>query len=377
MRCDWAGAPRRSARSALAALAAPIPLAALCGLLIAACGSTSGLPGPDAGADAALPADGAADANVTQDGALSLDAHLSDAAADAAPDAAPDAGSVEPYGPYQVDGPHAVSTGRESLSTGGGTVEVNLWVPSTAGPHPVVVLAPGYLQPAAAYAPYGRRLASHGMVVVIRDDPGAFTATTDVAADIVSTVTTGLPAANADSQSLLFGQVDLSRVGLAGHSRGGKATLLAAEGGLDGLVLGWFGLDPVDSAVLSGGAMARDHIGELAIPLAFLGAEVSSTCSPPADNFAVLYDLATSPALLLTGLGAGHTQLEDPAACFSCAGCTPQGTADGAVVLAYAVRYLTAFFARELAGDLSVGANLDGAGAALDLAAGLIARDLK
>ena len=48
------------------------------------------------------------------------------------------------------------------------------------------------------------------------------------------------------------------------------------------------------------------------------------------------------------------------------------GTANQQVVLRYAVRYLTAFFARELLGDASVGKTFQGAGATADEAAGLV-----
>jgi len=40
--------------------------------------------------------------------------------------------------------------------------------------------------------------------------------------------------------------------------------------------------------------------------------------------------------------------------------------------VAYSVRYLTAFFARELLADVSVGGAFEGAGAAADVNAGLI-----
>ena len=49
-----------------------------------------------------------------------------------------------------------------------------------------------------------------------------------------------------------------------------------------------------------------------------------------------------------------------------------QGSADGAAVLRYSTRYLTAFFARELLGDARVGPLVDGAGRAGDEAAGLV-----
>jgi hypothetical protein len=46
--------------------------------------------------------------------------------------------------------------------------------------------------------------------------------------------------------------------------------------------------------------------------------------------------------------------------------------ANSKAVLDLAVRYLTAFFARELLGDSSVGAQFQGAGAPADEAAGVI-----
>jgi hypothetical protein len=225
-------------------------------------------------------------------------------------------------------------------------------------------------QVAVAYAPYGKRLASWGFVVLSRDDPGFLVQTPAESADIVYTIVTWLPARNADMQSPLFGKVDTTRVGLAGHSRGGQATLVAAETGLKGKLKGWFGLDPVDSNVSN--AQARTTIGTIGIPTTFLGATVASSCSPIADNYEVLYTAASTPAVKITGVGAGHTQFEDPATCVACNLCSPQGSADGMVVLAYSVRYLTAFFARELQGDVSVGAAFEGAGAPADVKVGRV-----
>jgi hypothetical protein len=99
---------------------------------------------------------------------------------------------------------------------------------------------------------------------------------------------------------------------------------------------------------------------------------VTSSCSPADTNAAMLYDLAPSPSVLITGLGAGHTQVQDEGECVGCSACSPYGTADGDVVLAYAVRYLTAFFARELLDDDVVGAAFQGAGGPADVADGLV-----
>ena len=289
-------------------------------------------------------------------------------------DAGPGSDDAGPgsLGPYAADGPAAVQELARDVEVSSGSFELEVYLPSTSGPRPVVVLAPGLLQHAAAYAPYGRRLASHGMLVLVRDDPGIFTNTPEVTDGIVETVTEWLPAEDANSGSPLYGRVDLSRVGLAGHSRGGKASLLAAEGGLHEVALGWFGLDPVDSSTLADGALARDELPGIGMPTAFLGAEVSSSCSPAADTYEVLFAVAPAPSVKIEGVGAGHTQLQSQDDCVGCAACTPDGDADDDVVLSYAVRYLTAFFARELQDDTAVGATLQGAGSALDVANGRV-----
>lgn len=274
---------------------------------------------------------------------------------------------------YDADGSVTYSTSTATVTGGAhGSFDVTLYVPNSAGAHPVVDLSPGLQQPASAYAPYGKRLASWGFVVVMRDDPGAFTSTPTVVDDISYVVATWLPAENAKASGALSGKLDLAKVGLAGHSRGGKSSLLAAENGAKGKVKGWFGLDPVDTSPTSGEPHARDTIATVGVPIAMLGAEVTTTCSPAADNYAAFYAAAVSPAVVVEALGANHVQVEDPATCSLCSFCSPAGTADTNVVLAYSVRYLTAFFARELLGDTTVGAAFAGAGAAADTAAGRV-----
>lgn len=286
-----------------------------------------------------------------------------------------DAGPGDPFGRYDRAGPATVTLVAGAVDLGGfSPVDLDIYLPSTPGPRPVVSLSPGLLQPREAYRPYGERLASHGVIVVVRDDPGVLTDTQTVADGIVTIATTWLDAENADSASPLFGRVDQSRLGLAGHSRGGKASLVAAEQGLHDVASAWFGLDPVDASEFAGGAMARDALPDLGMATGFFGAEVTSSCSPADDNYHVLFLLAPTPSVELVGLGAGHTQLQDEDHCVGCAACSPQGSADGDVVLGLAVRYLTAFFARELLDDATVGAGLDGAGAALDVAEGRITR---
>jgi fermentation-respiration switch protein FrsA (DUF1100 family) len=277
----------------------------------------------------------------------------------------PTAGTDGASGGYDSDGPVPYMVQTATL-TAGTTFAVTAYIPTSSGKHPAVAISAGSQQTAAGYAPYGKRLASHGIAAIIADDAGVLTNTGVVVTNAVYVVATWIPSTFADV-------IDTSKIGLAGHSRGGAASLLAAEGGLAGKVVAWFGLDPVDNEFgQTPTAFARTDLPSLTIPTAFIGAEVASNCAPVADSYPTLYPLAPSPSALIVGLKAGHVELELQSGCTACTICTPSGTADPDVVLAYSVRYTTAFFARELLGDSSVGAAFDGAGGPSDVAAGRV-----
>lgn len=308
--------------------------------------------------------------------ALFATAVLTPACAAASAPQAADANSAEVAvapADYGVDGPFAVSATTLAVTGGSGDFSVDAYLPIANSPRPVVVFSPGLQQPAAAYAVYGHRLASYGIACFIRDDPGVAVLTPDVVSDIAYFLTSWLPAQPIG----LKGQLDLTKVGVCGHSRGGKASLIAAEVPLLGKVRGWFGLDPVDASFNDADVQGRDKIGDVGVPIAMLGAEVSGACSPAEDNYAMLFGFSKSPAVALTAIGAGHTHFEQQDQCVMCGMCTPDGPADKAVVLALAVRYVTAFFARELLADTHVGADFSGAGATQDLAAGTVTRVAK
>jgi pimeloyl-ACP methyl ester carboxylesterase len=270
-----------------------------------------------------------------------------------------------------------VTTVSVMVASGPHNYSMDAYLPSTAGARPVVVLAPGTQQPGKAYQVYGQRLASYGIVTLIRDDPGVLTNTRDVVADLEYLVDTWLAAENARAGSMLLGRLDTTKVGLAGHSRGGKASIMVAAMAPKGDVKAWVGLDPTDAEFMPSGLSARAAIGSVGMPTLFLGAQVVSNCAPAAGNYQMLFDASSAPSVALTLVGAGHIQLEEASACAACSFCSPDGTADAAATLARAVHYLTALFARELLGDASVGPGLDGAGLAVDVAAGAITRSMK
>jgi hypothetical protein len=265
-------------------------------------------------------------------------------------------------GNYDTDGPIAYTVTPEQING----VNATLYMPSSPGKHPLVAISCGTQQTAAGYAPYGKRLASYGIAAIIEDDPGVLTNTGDITPNDAYVVSTWVPANIADS-------IDLTKVGLAGHSRGGAVSLLLAEHELAGKVVAWFGLDPVDNEFgQAPKEYARSDLAKIGIPTAFLGAGVTSNCAPAADSYEMLYPRAPSPSVLIVGVGAGHTQLEAADGCTQCSICSPAGTADPNVVLAYADRYFTAFFARELLGDASVGPAFAGALGPADVSAGRV-----
>jgi hypothetical protein len=269
---------------------------------------------------------------------------------------------------YNSDGPIAVTVTPETITANTHTIHATLYMPAVAMP-PLVGLLAGSTQTAAGYAPYGQRLASYGIAALVIDDPGILTNTGQVVADDAVVLSTWATANLA---------VDHDHLGLAGHSRGGAASLLLAEHELAAHTVAWFGLDPVDNQFGQAPTQyARTDLAHLPIPSAFLGAEVASNCAPTADNYVTLYPLAPAPSTLILGKGAGHTELELAAGCTGCTLCTPAGTADQPTVLAYAVRYTTAFFARELLGDAHVGADFTGAGGAADITSGAVAISTK
>lgn len=281
--------------------------------------------------------------------------------AQGAPDAAVEA-PAPAANTYDSDGPTAYTVTPESIVNGGSTMNATLYLPTSAGKHPLVAISCGTNQTAAGYATYGKRLASFGIAALIEDDAGVLVNTSDIVPNAEYALTTWVPQNLGDA-------IDMTEIGLAGHSRGGGVSLLTAEH-LAGQIKAWFGLDAVDNEFgQNPREYARGTLPSIGIPTAFLGAGVSSNCAPPADSYETLYPLAPSPSTLIVGLGAGHVQLELASACNLCSICSPNGTADPDVVLAYATRYLTAFFARELLGDASIGASFEGALGPDDVAA--------
>jgi chlorophyllase len=255
-------------------------------------------------------------------------------------------------------------------------MDVRLYLPSdlAAGPFPLVVLSHGFQLNGEGYNVLGDRLASHGFVVVSPSyGDNLFNALSHTAlAQIVVATIDWAAAENGRSGSALFGHLDLDKIGVTGHSRGGKQSIYAAI--LDPRIKAVFGIDPVDSGPPVGGndpvafpSITPERMGELTVPFAAIGAGrggettlfgLGPACAPTADNYQAYFDASGAPAFEYLVVDAGHLDFVDSCG-FLCATCS-QGS-DASVGRNFAAQTAVAFFKVFLAADESYRPWVDGA----------------
>ncbi|MEY4763461.1 MAG: hypothetical protein RI907_134 [Pseudomonadota bacterium] len=121
----------------------------------------------------------------------------------------------------QADGPYAIASQTITGSGfGGGTV----YSPTTAGQYAVVAICPGFTAAQSSMAPMGKRLASHGFVVVVIDTKTKL----DFPASRASQLLAALKTTTALTSGPVAGKMDTTRQAVAGWSMGGGGTLEAA-----------------------------------------------------------------------------------------------------------------------------------------------------
>lgn len=240
-------------------------------------------------------------------------------------------------------------------STGDG-LELHVAVPRGAGRHPLVVVAHGFQIAPSQYYGHLRHLASFGYVALTTTFPTSLAGNDNPrqAAALASAIDWALADAS------LGGRVDGARIGVSGHSLGGKLALLAAT--LDARIKAAFLLDPVDSGGPFGCreprcVRVRTRVAALDIPTAYLGETTDArglvqACAPAEDNFLVLHGASRSPSLAITAIGANHVSfVDDPATCGIACGACNAAVAEHGGVLTLARATMTAFFERWLRGD--------------------------
>ncbi len=268
-------------------------------------------------------------------------------------------------------GPYGIGELREDIadaSPGRGVDLLILYPLATGTPDtpvtaafPFILFNHGFMLWGGLYRSYGEHLASHGFVVALPTYPMSMVGMshTTLAADARFVIDHCLALA-AEATSPLFGIVDATAIGSAGHSFGGKIALL--EAATDPRIRAIATFDPVDDGGLLPvdpilrPSVAPERMGEIHAPLLFVGAELGGVstslvaCAPASENYQRFYEAANPPAIEITQIGAGHGQYADPGAGLILGACAP-GTASAEWVRTSSAAYLTAFFLGRLGGD--------------------------
>jgi len=252
-------------------------------------------------------------------------------------------------------GPATFTTGTPAIpgTSGSRTVTSTVFTPSSAGPRPLVVVSPGFQLDRAQYTSYAEHLASWGFVVILTTyaESGFSINHEAIAADVPKVIDWAL----ADTTLA----IDAQKIGLAGHSLGGKISVRAAS--LDARVKAVVGWDPVDST--NGGSVAPERVTGLTARLAVVGETTHPTppsafrqaCPPAAENFQTFYSAAPGPALQVTVTGADHMDWVDDPGCFVCGFCDA-GAADAALTRTITRRLNVAWLRRHLFADTAMDA---------------------
>nr|GMC81250.1 chlorophyllase-2, chloroplastic [Ipomoea batatas] len=192
--------------------------------------------------------------------------------------------------------------------------------PTETGDFPVLMLFHGYMFLNSFYSQLIQHIASHGFIVVA---PQLYLlvgchATEEIksAAEVTNWLSEGL-------SSFLPSQVhpDLEKLGLAGHSRGGKVAFALALGKTATTDLKFsaiIGVDPVGGTSPNIIDTTPDHF-DLNMPAMVIGSGLgevkrnflSCPCAPKGRNHAAFYNKCNAPACYLVAKDFGHTDMLD------------------------------------------------------------------
>jgi dienelactone hydrolase len=235
-------------------------------------------------------------------------------------------------------GPQQIISTRMTIDHQGEELSVALYQPAHAPLNsPAIVFLPGLMAPDDQYESYARALASRGFIVAVRGWYSMFTTDIELAHD-----------ANLIASWLISKQrVDPKKIGVAGHSMGGKDAMLAAS--RYGVFASVVAIDPDDNGNLS--VAHGGLISLLRAPLLLIGAEVawqaSSVCAPKENNYQRFFEQSPPDTIELTLRDADHVQMLDEPDRFGYGICRC-GTADSRKVRITARRATVGFFVQHL-----------------------------
>lgn len=248
------------------------------------------------------------------------------------------------------DGDFAVTETTATIpgATQGRQLAATVYAPTgTSAPRPLVIVSPGFQMQRTQYGSYARHLATWGFVAVLVDyaESGFFLDHERIAADVPAVIDWAL------AQTSLA--VDEQAIATAGHSLGGKISVLAAS--LDPRIKAVVGWDPVDS---SNPSVVPERVTNVSAAIAVVGEITNGSgggmpCAPASENFGAFYAAAKSPSLSQTANGADHMDWVDDPSCGFCGFCVP-GNADNELARKVTRRLNVAWLRRQLIVDASM-----------------------
>lgn len=233
-------------------------------------------------------------------------------------------------------------------------LKLRIVAPTTPGTYSVVIIQHAFEITNHSYDQIASQIASHGFVVIL---PRMY--------DAGIGPLIGMPTAAIETQRAAVvldwipTQIDRlpgielnnARVGLAGHSRGGKVAFGVADAGAT-RVAALVGIDPVDGTGGPGGNQPRvvDGLFDFNIPTLILGAGLGGPCAPEGDNYQQFFDACPSPSVLVVATDYGHGDMLDEETAALAANVCPSNT-DREPMRRLTAGLLVAFFRAHLQND--------------------------
>jgi dienelactone hydrolase len=175
----------------------------------------------------------------------------------------------------------------------------------SGGPFPVVSFAHGLFQPLFEYTSYFEHLSSWGFIVIGPNSD--YTPATKYYMEQYATdmrlCLDYLEAANADATSFLYGKIDVSNMGVTGHSEGAYLSLYSTA---------WPQVDPRVKAVapIAGGMLDSKLMANILCPALIIGGS-DDFLAPPSSSVGIYSSLPSTPRLLNIIEGGWHCGFMD------------------------------------------------------------------
>ncbi|MCB9853466.1 MAG: dienelactone hydrolase family protein [Phycisphaerales bacterium] len=241
-------------------------------------------------------------------------------------------------------------------------LKLRIVAPTTPGTYSVVVLQHAFEITNHSYDQIAAHIASHGFVVIL---PRMYDAgigpligmpTAAIETERAAVVLSWIPTRFDRLPGI---ELNNARVGLAGHSRGGKVAFGVAKAGAT-RVAALVGIDPVDGTGGPGGNQPRvvDGQFDFDIPTLILGAGLGGPCAPEGDNYQTFYDACPSPSTLVIATDYGHGDMLDAETAALAAGVCASNS-DREPMRRLTAGLLVAFFRAQLQGEPQAWDELD------------------